>query len=196
MPRSSFYQRNAVRLLLLTCLLLTPAVAQESGKTLGWADHTNINSGRIDLPWSRRIDTVELEDILIDGRSIIIGEPFLGDLRDIRFRVKNISDGPIGFIQITVTLPEIKTSPDIPFLRVPADGKAQNLLAPGEEADLRIPDRALYDWVKDSAAKQGRELSTIKRATIYAVLVTSPKNGEVLGGCLKTLDLRNACPTF
>ena len=196
MTRSGLYQRNSARLLLLTFLLLPAAVAQESGKTLGWADHTNINSGRIDPPWARRIDTVELEDIQIHGRSIMIGEPFLGDLRDIRFRVKNISNGPIGFIQITVMLPEIKISPDIPFVRASASGKEPKLLAPGAEADLRIPDRTLYDWVKDSAAKQGRELSTIKRATIYAVLVTSPKNGEVIGGCLKTLDLRNACPTF
>jgi len=132
--------------LLLTWSPLTAVVAQESTKTLVWADHPNINTGRVDEPWSRRIDAIELEAILLDGKSILIGEPFVGDIRNLTFRVKNISNAPVSFIQITVTLPEIKRSPEIPFVRVRTDGRTEKPLWPGEEADLRIPDVRLYDW--------------------------------------------------
>src|ERR1700737_1907928 len=138
MKHRDFYFLTSAALLLLTLFPPPVTVAQESAKTLDWEDHTNINTGRVDLPWSRRIDEIELEDILIDGRSLLIGEPFIGDIRNLVFRVKNISDGPVGFIQITVTLPEIKHSPQIPFVRTSPDSKSKPLL-PGEETELRIP---------------------------------------------------------
>src|SRR5712692_3961803 len=118
MRHPAFYLLTLATVLLLTFFLPAAALAaQESAKTLEWADHANIKTGMVDLPWSRRIDEIELEDILIDGRSILIGQPFIGDIRSLVFRVKNISEGPVGFIQITVTLPEIKHSPQIPFVR-------------------------------------------------------------------------------
>ena len=144
MPQSIL--RRVAAGLLLTWSPLTAVVAQESTKTLVWADHPNINTGRVDEPWSRRIDAIELEAILLDGKSILIGEPFVGDIMNLTFRVKNISNAPVSFIQITVTLPEIKRSPEIPFVRVRTDGRTEKPLWPGEEADLRIPDVRLYDW--------------------------------------------------
>jgi hypothetical protein len=180
--------------LLLTFLSFVAVTAQESARTLAWADHTNINTGRVDEPWSRRIDAIELEAILLDGKSILIGEPFVGDIRNLTFRVKNISDAPVSFIQITVTLPEIKRSPEIPFVRVRTEGRTAKPLLPGEEAELRIPDIKLYNWVKDAVVAQGRELPSINRAAIYSVLLmVSAQEKQLVGGCLKTADLRNAC---
>jgi hypothetical protein len=179
-------------LFLLSLFLPAATVAQESPKTLEWEDHRNINSGKVDLPWSRRIDEIELEDILIDGRSVLISEPFVGDIRNLTFRVKNVSDGPVGFVQITVTLPEIKSSPQIPFVRS-GDIKTQKPLLPGQEAELTIPDRKIYDWVADAVTHQGGELKSVKRAAIYVVLIVSPKSGQLLGGCLRTRDSRDDC---
>jgi len=192
MKHRDFYFLTSAVLLWLIIFPPPVAVAQESAKTLDWEDHANINTGRVDLPWSRRIDEIELEDILIDGRSLLIGEPFVGNIRNLVFRVKNVSGGPVGFIQITVTLPEIKSSPQIPFVRTSPDSKNKPLL-PGEETELRIPDRALYDWVKDAVAKQGRELQSIKKAAIDAVFIVSQKSGQLPGGCVKTHDPRNDC---
>ena len=141
--RSVCFLRRVGSFLLLTLFPLAAVEAQDSPKTVLWADHTNLNSGRTDSPWSRRIDAIELEAILIDGRPVLIGEPFVADIRDLTFRVKNISDAPIGFIQVTLTLPEIKRSPEIPFVRVSVDGKKPTPLLSGEETELRIPDRAL-----------------------------------------------------
>src|SRR2546423_5909961 len=146
-------------LLLLPLLMLFPIIVskgQDTAKTLEWRDHANINSREVDLPWSRRIEEIELEDISIDGKSILIGEPFVGDFRRLVFRVKNVSDGPVGFVQITLTLPEMKRLIQVPFIRTASDKKKP--LLPGEEAELRLPgDKGLYNWVRDTVADQGQE---------------------------------------
>ncbi len=191
--RHTIFQPGTRAAWLLLFLFVPQAIAaQEPAKTLEWEDHHNINSGRLDLPWSRRIEEIELEDILIDGRSILIGEPFVGDIRNLTFRVKNISDGPISFVQITLTLPEVKVPPQIPFVRA-GDIKTQKSLLPGDEAELKIPDRKLYDWVADTVAQQGRELKSIRRAAIDVVIIVSQKSGQLPGGCVKMRDPRNEC---
>ena len=191
--RHLIFQPGTPAAWLLLFVFVPPVIVpQELAKTLEWEDHHNINSGRIDLPWSRRIEEIELEDILIDGRAIFIGEPFVGDIRNLAFRIKNISDGPIGFVQITVTLPEVKAPPEIPFVRA-GDGKTLKSLLPGEEAELRIADRKIYDWVGDTVTQQGRELKSIRKAAIRTVIIVSQKSGQLPGGCVKTRDPRNEC---
>jgi len=192
MRHQDFYLLKSAALLLLMLFPAGAAMAQESAKTLEWEDHANINTGMVDLPWSRKIDEIELEDILIDGRSVLIGQPFVGDMRNLVFRVKNVSEGPVGFIQITVTLPELNHLPQIPFLRAP-ESKGKSLL-PGEETELRIPpDPSLYDWIKATVADQGKDLPGIKRLAIDVVIIVSKKSGELSGGCMKTRDPRNQC---
>ena len=192
MKHRDFYFLKSVALLLLTLFPPAAAVAQESAKTLEWRDHSNINTGSVDLPWSRRIEEIELEDMLIDGKSILIGEPFVGDFRRLVFRVKNVSDGPVGFIQITLTLPEMKRLIQIPFIQTAADKKKP--LLPGDETELRLPgDQGLYNWISESATKQGQELSNLKRVAIDIVFVTPAKGDQVMGGCVRTRDPRNDC---
>lgn len=182
-------------LILLPLLMLLPGVAtktQDSAKTLEWRDHANINTGKVDLPWSRRIEEIELEDISIDGKSILIGESFVGDFRKLVFRVKNVSDGPVGFIQITLTLPEMKHLIQVPFIRTAPDRKKP--LLPGEETELRLPEsQGLYKWISESAAEQGQELAKLKRVAIDVVFVTPDKGVQVEGGCVRTRDPRNDC---
>src|SRR5215510_5859362 len=155
---------------LTSLVFMSFALGQEQTKVLEWANHTNIY-GKVDLPWSKQIDTIELQDILVGGKSVTIGEPFAGEIdwiSGLTFRVKNVSTEPIGFIQITVKLPQMKQSPEIPFVRISADPKSQKGLMPGDETDLQISPGKLYDWVKTSVARE-TELSKISRAAIYAV---------------------------
>lgn len=184
-----FYRRSIAPVLVLM-LFAVSITAQEPGKTLQWANHASPNDGRVPEAFARRIDEIELEDIRIDGRSILIGEPFVGDFRDLSFRVKNVSDKPIGFIQITVTLPEVAAPPQIPFL-LPRldDGKTAKPLRPGEETDLKLVDAVLYKWVKDTVASQGNDLQRLTKAWIYAIVLGGQNNG----GCMKTRDERNEC---
>lgn len=188
---------------LAVCILTTlvsalSALGQDQTKVLEWANHANINTGKVDLPWSRQIDTIELQDIRVGGKSVTIGEPFAGEIDwilDLTFRVKNISSEPVGFVQITVKLPQVKQSPEIPFVMISRDPKNSKPLMPGDEAELRISPGKLYDWVKESVAKE-TELSKISRAAIYAVIIVPPKRGAESGGCLRAVNPRNACPNF
>jgi len=190
MPQRSLYRRIVPIVLALVLFSITIA-AQERPKTLEWANHVNINNGRVDEAFARRIDSIELEDILINGRSILIGEPFVGDFRDLSFRVKNVSDKPVGFIQITVTLPEVTRPPQIPFLLPTlADHKTQKPLLPGEQTDLKLPEGALYNWVKDTVTSQGKDLQSLTKAWIHAIVLDAQNSG----GCMKTRDARNECP--
>ena len=90
---------------------------------------------------------------------------------------------------ITVTLPEITRSPQIPC----GNRENQTCLRPGEQVDLKIPKGKLYDWVKEQVAKE-KEVSAINRAAIDLVFVTTRKGSQVMAGCLKTADSRNTCP--
>ena len=104
-----------------------------------WANHRDINTGVITEPWSKQIDALELEEILIGGRVVTIGDPVPAGIEwinDLTFRVKNISPEDITFVQITVTLPETSRSPQIPFLAPCGNRENQTCLRPGEQVDL------------------------------------------------------------
>ena len=180
----SFRYVGLVLLIILFSSLSIPA--QEQPKILEWGDHANLRCRGVEA--SKANYAIELEDILIDGRSVLVGQPFVGDVRDLVFRVKNISDGPFGLIQITVVLPEVKRPPEIPFVGTSADSKAKPV-APGQETELRVPSGKLYDWVKDTVAAQGLQLPQIKTAAIDAVIVQT--GGQGVSVCIKARDPRN-----
>jgi hypothetical protein len=176
--------------LIALSLLWQTTQAQEAAKTLEWGEHANYNCRK-----SRALDSkisydIEQDDILINGRSVLVGEPFVGDVRELVFVVKNVSDRPFAFIQVTVILPEVKIPPQVPFVRS-VESKAQPV-KPGEQAELRMPRGKIYDWVKDSVTSQGRELSTIKRAAIDGFIVG--QIGQGTGVCAAARDPRNQPP--
>ncbi len=183
--------RSLVSVVVLTLLSVT-VTAQEPAKTLEWSNHASPNDGRVPEPFGRRIDEIELEDILIDGRSILIGEPFIGDFRNLSFRVRNVSNKPLSFIQVTLVLPEIaRQGPQVPFvLPRMADGKTAKPLLPGEETDLKLPEGALYNWVKETVSTLGKDLQSLTQASIYIIMLGNQNSG----GCMKTRDPRNECP--
>jgi hypothetical protein len=173
--------------LITLLLLLQTTQAQEAAKTLEWGEHANWRCLKRGDPDSKIAYDLELEDIFIDGRSVLVGEPFVGDVRDLVFVVKNISDRPFAFIQITVILLEVKTALQMPFVRS-AESKARPV-APGEQAELRMPKGKIYDWVKASVVSQGAELSTIRRAAIDDFSV-----GQIARACATARDPRNQPP--
>ena len=180
---------------LMLALFLTSAArascfAQEQAKTLQWSTRDDITGTGFLVPpeWSKRVDQLELEDILIDEKSIVIGESFTGDIRTLRFRLKNVSNKPIDFAQITLLLPELKHSPPIPFLRTEG-----GRVPPGEQLELRIPDK-MHQWVANYVAANRKELRSLTKAAIYSVQVGSIDGDGARGGCMKTRDPRNECP--
>src|SRR5580765_8259744 len=128
-------------------------LAQEPAKTVNWTTRADLSDKMIPLEWSKRIDEIELEEILIDGKSIAIGEPFAGDFRNLRFRLKNISDKPIDFLQITLLLPEIKHSPPIPLLRIQVEKEGP--VQPGQESEVGVIPGKHYDGVTHMVSRRG-----------------------------------------
>jgi len=194
MRRTSSLSRFALGAL-VTLIAVTSAWAQDQGKVLVWA-HEELKSGRVDPNWSQQIEAIELEDILLAGKSITIGKPFAADadwIRDLTFRIRNVSGSVVTFAQITLTLPQLIHPIQIPYLVGSYDKKAISL-SPGEEVDLKIFQGNLYQWVKDSVAKE-MELSRISKAALSFVYVTSESRGKEHGICVKVVDSRNACST-
>jgi hypothetical protein len=100
---------------ILTTLLgflfaVTPGFSQNQNKVLEWSKRpvgSNNETAAASIQLSKQIDAIEIEDILVDGKSITIGEPFVADidwLRNITFRVKNISGEQLMGIQRTLVL--------------------------------------------------------------------------------------------
>ena len=189
------YIQIAASLLVIFVFVGPPGRAQDQRKVVEWANHRNINTGEIGEPWSKQIDTIELEEILIGGKPVIIGDRFMAGvdwINEITFRVKNVSREDITFLQITLTLPELTHSPQIQYL-APCGNRGEKCIGPGEEVNLKIPSAKLYDWVKEQVAHE-RELSTIIRVAIDFVVAQTRNQREEMAGCLKTADPRNTCP--
>ena len=144
-----------------------------------------------------QFDTLEIEEILVEGKPIIIGQPFNASddwLKHITIRVKNISDQRFSFIQLTLVLPQIKFGPDIPiFYPSTAEGRAKGF-GPGEVIELTTwQDDKIYNWAKASIAKKA-PLSTITVAEIRSALVHLQDGSSLWSECVRTADPRNSCP--
>jgi hypothetical protein len=142
-----------------------------------------------------QFDSFEIEEILVEGKPITIGQPFNATddwLNDITIRIKNISQQKVAAIQMTLVLPEIKFGPDIP-VHYPWTGE-QHGFGPGDEVELKtIHSDKFYDWVKTSISEKA-PLSTITTAQIRDTLAVLSDGSSWLSECVKTANPLNACP--
>jgi hypothetical protein len=185
-----------VALIVLACLAVFP---QTQKKVVEWSKFP-FGSGKEnvgpDIQLLRQIDGIELEEVKVGDKTIIMGGPFAGDvdwIRDLTFRVKNISNEQIMGIQITLNLPEMYRSPEVPFIGGCRHDKNQKCLMPGDEVELRMPRGGLYDWLKGVVVKEGGEVSMIDKVRIREMIVTLPNGMQLVSGCIKTTDTKNAC---
>lgn len=180
-------------------IVAASATAQNQHKVLQWSDHPLGSHHEITEPphkLFKQIDSIEIQDITLRGKSITIGQPFLADdnwLRDLVFRVKNTSVQELVAIQITLRLPEVKKPPQVPYVGGCWHDQNQACIRPGEEVELKLPAGGLYDWVKRVVATE-TDLNKISKVTIYVVLVVLPGDVQWSSGCVKTTDPKNSCP--
>jgi hypothetical protein len=172
----------------------------QSQKTIEWSEHPQGSdvrdySGVPPLQVVKQVKVLQLEEIRVDAASVAIGKSFAADadwLRNITFRVRNISSESLSFVQITLTLPQLGSRIQIPYLG--CDRKQQICLKPGEDLELRLPAGGLYDWVKKSAEDQHYEISAIDTATIRFVIADLPNGTQLSSGCVKTTTASHPCP--
>jgi hypothetical protein len=143
-----------------------------------------------------QFDSFEIEDITVEEKSIIIGQPFVASddwLNAITIRIKNVSQQKFRTIQMTLTLPEIKSGPDIPLCYGCAI-KERSVFAPGDEVELKtLQSSKFYDWVKLSISEK-TSLSSITTAQIYLTTAILSDGTSWFSECVKTANPQNACP--
>jgi hypothetical protein len=140
------------------------------------------------------MDDAEIEDVSVEGKSIIIGQPFGATddwLKAVTVRIRNVSGHPFSTIQMNLSLPEIK-GPDIPMCYGCAVAEGTKGIMPGEEVELKSLGGPIYEWVKSSLEKNG--ISRISRAQISSTLVILPDGTQWTSECVKTANPQNACP--
>jgi len=185
----------------ITVCLLGHAVAAQS-RFIVWPKEPGRRIRPAGVPGGQanafaQFDTLEIEEILVEGKPIIIGQPFNASddwLKHITIRVKNISDQRFSFIQLTLILPQIKFVPDIPvFYPSTADQRAKGF-GPGEVVELTTwRDDKIYNWAKTSIAEKA-PLSTITVAQIREALVILPDGSSLWSECVRTASPLNTCP--
>ena len=145
----------------------------------------------------KQFDTFQIEEILVEGKPITIGQPFTASddwLNDITIRIKNISQQTFGTIQVTLVLPEIEGGPYIPVCYGCAADQRGKGFAPGDEVELKtLRSEKFYSWVKTSIAEK-RPLSAITTAQILLTLAKLPDGSSLLSECVRTANTLNACP--
>ena len=181
-------------------LALLPVFSQGQNKTIEWPKKSLYNTrpkAAPDAHITDRIDDVEIEGIVVESRLVKIGEPFVASddwIKNIGFRVKNISGKQLTAVQISLVLPEMSEgSPQVPFCYGCASIEKQKGIVPGEEVELTMPAGGLYPWLKSRITEKGG-LSRISKAQIHIVFVTLLDGTVWSSGCVKTADPKNACP--
>src|SRR5260370_27274374 len=182
--------------------IVTPAAYSQSQKTIAWPQVSMVNPShaRSDTPNHHlvdRLEQIEIESIQVEGRSIILGEPFTARddwLGNTQFRIKNISGHRLEFVQITLVLPEItEGSPQLPFICTQCRvDKKQITIEPGAEVDLPLP-VPIYSWSKGVIA-QKTSLASVTNARILNAIAKVPEKISWSSDCVRTSDPKNACP--
>jgi hypothetical protein len=188
-------------LLALLVIAVAPVVCQSQNKVIAWSKSpigSNNEVAAPNLKMLSSIDVVEIEEILVDGKQIIIGEAFMADddwLKSITVRVKNVSDQRVISVQLTVVLPELGPgSPDIVLCFGCAAAEKEKGLSPGEIAELKMPGGGFYEWVKGRIT-EGGSLSRISKVELHHMYVTPLTGPMWFSGCVKTANPKNACPS-
>ena len=194
--------RITILAMMAFALSATPAPAQNQTKLIVWPKEPGRRIRPRGTPGGQsnalaQFDSFEIEDITVEGKSIIIGQVFVASddwLNAITVRVKNVSQQKIRTIQMTLTLPEIKLGPDIPVCYGCAVEESRRGIAPGEEVELKtLSSSKFYDWVKLSISEK-TSLASITTAQIYLTLAILSDGTNLVSECVKSADPRNACP--
>lgn len=144
----------------------------------------------------RVLDRVEIESIKV-GEPVTMGQAFTADddwLKNIVIKVRNVSGQQLSTIQATLVLPQFgPESPDVVYCYgCTAEQKAKGIAA-GESVELAMLGGDYYDFVKMRAAEKGG-IAQINKAQIRDMLVSLPDKSRWVSGCIKTSDVKNACP--
>jgi len=198
---TSYFIRFLV-LAIVGALLCIPIAAQTPNKLIVWKKEPGRGIKAAGTPGGQsnalaQFDDFEIEEILVEGKSIIIGQPFTASndwLNAIKVRIKNVSQQKFQFIQITLSLPQIMGGPIIPVCFGCALADREKGIAPAEEVELQtVHSDKFYDWVKTSISAK-TSLSNISTAQIERTLAILWDGTQLISDCVKTVNTQKPCP--
>jgi hypothetical protein len=96
---------------------------------------------------------------------------------------------------MTLVLPEMRRSPDIPICYPYAAAELEKGIAPGEVVELKVLSGQFYDWLKASIARE-TTLSAITTARIRDTLAKLPDGTLWVSECVNTAKPDNQCPNL
>jgi hypothetical protein len=172
--------------------------SQTEKRVVEWTKPDSILRHRVndELKEFQQIDDVQIEEILVEGKAITIGEPFVAPddwFKNLTVRVKNVSNQRLLTIQLTIVLPEmLPGSPDIPYCHGCGEPEKTIGIAPGEVVELKMLGDQFYDLVVKQTAERG--INKITKIEIHHFYVTPPNGPKWFSSCVKTLNPKNACP--
>ena len=188
-------------LLALILAACPSALPQSQSRVIEWPQVSTFNSKTFTTPdnhYIDRIDEVEIESITVEGQNAIFGAPLTASdewLKNLSFRVKNISTRKIHQVQITLIMPELgpRHRIQIPYICLECQRKVNPIsLDPGASVDLTLP-KFDYEWAK-GIINENLGLSKITKAQVLVSFVTFADGPTVASDCLRTLESKNRCP--
>ena len=175
----------------------TTLFSQSKERTLQWAEIPISNRNTMSAVGSQvlaQIESLEIKDISVAGKSITMGQPFAADdnwITSLTIRVKNISSQNFSSIQLDMILPEITDGgPLIPVCYGCGGVGMGRIMMPGDEFEMKV---AFPQWVTDQIKSKSNP-SLITKAEIKHIVVMQSDGKKLLSGCIRTADQKNACP--
>jgi len=181
-------------------LLLLAGATRAQDKVIGWSAHPRGSDGTRAVPpmeMVKQIDWLEIVEIYVDGNPVRIGQPFKANsewLKHITFKVKNNSARAITYVQLALTLPQIKGPRVVPYTIDGHGISPDTRFRPGEIVELRLISDKVFDWLKSIATEQKLDFSAIDQAEVMVVLVYVEDGTQWMSGCVKTADAWHPCP--
>jgi len=192
--------KTALGIRVAACVLLatTSVFSQTKERTLQWAEIPISNRNTVSAVGGQvlsQIESLEIKDISVAGKSITMGQPFAADdswVTNLTMRVKNVSNQNLVSIQINMFLPEIMPGgPLVSLFYKSGDGGTGQSTMPGDEFEMKV---AFPQWVTDQI-KSKTNPSMITKAEIHDVNVIQSDGQRLLSGCIRTANPKSACPT-
>lgn len=147
------------------CALLSiVSFGQKDNKVVEWSAHYTSSASRF--------EALEIVNVKVLGKSITVGNSFAaGDewLKNLIFRVRNISGKPLIDMKMQVAFPEIGTNSSVlaltlfnPKLHNNLLSGAHEIVMPGEEIDLILTDAQYKELQKIIKKKENLSLTKLE----------------------------------
>ena len=137
----------------------------------------------------KHVDLIEIKGVSVDDKTLTVGKPFTADvdwIKRLGFQVRNTSPQAIKSIQIHVYLPEFK-GPYVDYCY--GCGNGEKAIQSGEEVTLRV--LLFYDWARDVIARQGGDISMIRKASIRDIRIYQADG--TMSICVQSTNQKSLC---